>query len=253
MATKGVKDVAALYLGAVDVKANIETFGLSGHASLTQFHPVGAVYPAPQDGGGRSGALSFNGLANGAMTTHTVLAAQASANIVCAALIDGGESFVSANPTGYRFWGIRSAILDTTDVALSPDEVHKASGNVTAAGNIDFGWLVSNPATIRQTAGNSDAEYADMGVASAATGVKAYLILPTLTLGGYTSVTVKLRHSTDHSSWADVTGGAFTANTIAGTQVLTITGVVNRYLSIAWTWQGAGSGQSFYAFVGVAV
>jgi hypothetical protein len=85
-----------------------------------------------------------------------------------------------------------------------------------------------------------------MGIVTQASA-KADLHVPALTLGGYTSFDVKVRHSDDNSTWADA--ATFTAVTVAGTaERKTITGL-KRFRAIAWTWTGTGSSQSAVGFV----
>lgn len=65
-------------------------------------------------------------------------------------------------------------------------------------------------------------------------GLQAYLQVTAIT---GTSVTVKLQDSADDSSWADVTGGAFTAATARGAQRIATANdlTVRRYLRVATT------------------
>ena len=253
MANKGTKDIAGLYIGAVDVKGDVESANLKMSNSLSAFQPLGAVNPAPINAGTRSGTLNLTGYYNGTDTTLDSIAAQASSSVLCALLVDGASPY-SGSPTLYRYYGIQGGILDSSEVQLAPSEAHKMATEVTVAGNVDFGTVVHDVTQLRSgtTGTPTDSTYADLGAVTAATGIRAHLIIPTLTLGSATNLIVKLRHSSDHSAWVDLASGAFTAATAATTQTLTVASVVNRYLSIAWTWTGS-TGTSFYAFVGVAV
>jgi hypothetical protein len=61
-------------------------------------------------------------------------------------------------------------------------------------------------------------------------------------ISGTPTVTFKLADSADDSSWADVTGGGFTAATAIGAQQITsLTGTVRRYARAAWTVTGSTS------------
>ena len=51
MANKGTKDIAGLYIGAVDVKGDVESANLKMSNSLSAFQPLGAVNPAPINAG----------------------------------------------------------------------------------------------------------------------------------------------------------------------------------------------------------
>ena len=79
--------------------------------------------------------------------------------------------------------------------------------------------------------------------ASSSAGGTGYLQVTDLTLGGYTSVTVKLRDSTNNSDWTDlISFTAVTADEFA--QAVAVAGTVDRYLRVELTWNGAGSSES---------
>jgi hypothetical protein len=52
------------------------------------------------------------------------------------------------------------------------------------------------------------------------------------------SLTVKLQHSTDNSTWSDVSGGSFGALNTVSAKFIEFTGTVNRYLRIVSTITG---------------
>jgi hypothetical protein len=86
---------------------------------------------------------------------------------------------------------------------------------------------------------------------SSPAGGAGYLQVPTLVLGGYTSVTIKIQHSVDASTWVDlVTFANVTAAPTA--QRVTAAGDVRRYLCITWLFNGAGSGMSITFMAGFA-
>lgn len=60
-------------------------------------------------------------------------------------------------------------------------------------------------------------------------------------ISGGITVTCKIADSADNVTFADVTGGAFTAATTVGSQYLTGTASVRRYTRAAWTITGTGS------------
>ena len=94
----------------------------------------------------------------------------------------------------------------------------------------------------RGAAGDTSATYVDNAASSALGGV-GYLQLSALTLGGYTNLVVKVRHSADHVSWADLL--TFTAKTAIGAErVAVATNPINRYLCVSWAWTGAGASAS---------
>jgi hypothetical protein len=103
-----------------------------------------------------------------------------------------------------------------------------------------------------ETAASGDTQGATSvdNLASSANGATADIQVPALALGGYTDVTVKVRHSSDDSTYADLI--TFTNVSAAGaSQRSTIGGTVNRHLAMSWLFNGAGSGQSITPFVAV--
>ena len=85
---------------------------------------------------------------------------------------------------------------------------------------------------------------------AAATGGTAYLQVTDLTLGGYTSITVKLEHSPDDAPprvWADL--AIFTAVVAAPfAQGIEIAGSIDDNVRAFLTLNGAGSGESITLF-----
>jgi len=68
------------------------------------------------------------------------------------------------------------------------------------------------------------------GGAGTSGGALAVLQVSSVTGGG---VTVKVQHSTDGSTWADL--ATFTAASSTTSQRVTVAGTVNRYLRATWT------------------
>jgi len=96
------------------------------------------------------------------------------------------------------------------------------------------------------TAGDTESSSVD-NTTSSTGGATADLHVPALTLGGYTNVIVKVRHSTDDISYSDLI--TFTAVTTVSSERKTVAGTVNRYLAMSWAWTGSGSGQSVIPYV----
>ena len=84
--------------------------------------------------------------------------------------------------------------------------------------------------------------------ASSANGGTGYLQVTDLTLGGYTSITVKMQDSPDDSVWSDlITFTAVTADEFA--QAVEVEGTVDRYLRAELTLNGSGSSESITLLV----
>jgi hypothetical protein len=154
------------------------------------------------------------------------------------------------NAVSQLFAGFKTAYVTGAKLGMSEDDLDSFEPLlVTSDSKAHVGYVVA-PYAARTTASNTDATYATMTETSAASGT-AFLHVAALTLGGSTSCTVTVRHSTDHITFSDHT--AFTNVTAVGAQTLALASTVNKYLSISWAWNGAGSDQSLSAFVGVVV
>jgi hypothetical protein len=81
-------------------------------------------------------------------------------------------------------------------------------------------------------------------------GASGYLEVESVTLGGYTDVTIKVRHSDDDSTYVDLL--TFANVTTRNAQRVTVAGAVRRHLAHSWIFNGAGSAQSIAYFCGLA-
>jgi hypothetical protein len=240
MAYKSSKDAARVYVDWLDVHSDLDTVNIKTSAVLREFKPLGATWPTQVDTGARKGELTMSGLYNGSFTA-TALSTLGGANKVVSALVEG-------EALNDRFYGWQAATVSDTEVGLAPDDVHTQSATFSVNGEVNYGYVV-HPPQERTTGGNSDTTYADLG-AAAAGGGHGFLHVSSITLGGSTSCTVKVRHSTDHVTFVDHT--SFTNVTASGSECKALA-ALNRYLSVSWAWNGAGAGQSIFMFVGVAV
>lgn len=152
----------------------------------------------------------------------------------------------AGNTIGKHFAG---ALVD--QVSYNPGDI--AGGEFVTA-HAKYGCskredgLIVADLVARGVAGSTEASYVDSAASSALGGV-GYLQLTALTLGGYTNLVVKVRHSADHASWADLL--TFTAKTAIGAERKTVaTNPIERYLAISWAWTGAGAGPSATFAVG---
>lgn len=127
------------------------------------------------------------------------------------------------------------------------DGLTKANAEYVVSGVPYRGKVLHHIFTETSDPGNTEGPSVD-NAASSAFGLIADLHVPTLVLGGYTSVTVKVRHSADDVTYADLI--TFTTVTLPGaSQRVTVAGTVNRHLAISWDFIGAGSGQSVVPYV----
>jgi hypothetical protein len=126
--------------------------------------------------------------------------------------------------------------IDTSYEVSSPvADVVSVSAEFQATSEAMRGVLLAAKAAVSST---SDGVNVDHG-ASTANGGTAVLAVPVNTRNG--SVTVKVQHSADNVSWADlVTFAAVTASTVAAERVVVPAGTtVNRHLRATFTVAGS--------------
>jgi hypothetical protein len=171
-----------------------------------------------------------------------------------AALVGIGTSKVMAfapegNTVGKRLVATASIIASYVR-QLSRGALHKANASYVSAEKHDEG-VILHALGARTAAGNSEgAASVDNGASSAAGGA-GHLQVTALTLDGYTNVVVKVRHSADDVTYADLL--TFTAVTAApAAERKTVAGTVNRHLASAWAFTGAGTAPSVTFMAGFA-
>lgn len=92
----------------------------------------------------------------------------------------------------------------------------------------------------------------EVGTPLVETSMIGFLQVLSLTLGGYTSVTIKIRDSTDDIAFVDlITFTAVTAAQVA--EAVIAVGVVDTYVNCELTWNGAGAAESINFLAALAV
>lgn len=163
----------------------------------------------------------------------------------------GGSSVVGCfglegNTVGKQFVGFAGAIQATYNRSTARGELHKANADWKANGIVEDGIIHFTHAAITGSTSNGTAVD---NAGSSASGGSGYAQVSALTLGGYDNVVLKVQHSTDNSTYADLI--TFTVVTAApAAQRSTVAGTVNRYTRGNLSYTGAGTGQSTTCFVG---
>lgn len=153
------------------------------------------------------------------------------------------------NTTGKQFVGASGPVESDYERVSVVGKVHRANATYAAAGAIENGVILHGLGA-ETAAGNTSATDVD-NAASSANGGAAYLQLTALTLGGFTNVIVKVQESVDNITYVDL--ATFTAVTAApAAQRIAVTGTVDRYLDVAWSFTGSGSGESVTFMSGFA-
>lgn len=199
--------------------AEVTTFGLNSKAYIP---------------GNKDATVSAEGFyAGGAGDVDERLAAQI------------GEVAVWTTIMGADALGARGYGIQTVDTAYEVGAEIGGAVAVSAEGQSIVGLepvVVLNPLSAKTATGTGT--QVD-GTASTLGGASAYLHVTAKAGTDTPTLTVKVQHSADASTWADLI--TFSAVTAAnGYQRLSATGTVNRYLRAAWTISGTNPSFTFH-------
>lgn len=243
MALYGSPSVTPLLIGGYSMLP-MKVQGISDKVKAHQQETTGLAdgWPEFTPTGMQKATIKLNGgfYDNATTSMHTALRdALQTSRVMCYSVEGGtvGKAFIGAA----GIYGMEYELLAKVGELTKANVEHQVSGQ-------RYEGAILHALGARTTTGNSDAGSVDNAASSANGGVG---FLQVTAASGITSVTVTLRHSTDNSTFANVTGGAFTAVTPAGAptaQTLAVTGTINRYMSVAWSITGAGSVTFFVGF-----
>ena len=160
------------------------------------------------------------------------------------------------NTVGKRIVQVAGAFAAKLQRLFAKDALVKCNVTYTVTGNVDDGRILHDLKQETTATGHTNAT----SVSEAAltnTGGAAVLQVTQLTLGGYTSATVTVRHSSDNVTFADLVAmSAVNASTnpvpCAERKVIASGTTINKYLSSQWAFTGTGSGMSLTFALGFA-
>jgi hypothetical protein len=231
------------YGNGYNVGQYLTTLGIKATSGVAQFTTLGTAWPTAALTGTKTAELSLAG-----PYEDTVVApafGTAGPDTTSRIFVAGFEG----DTVSQRFYGFRSAAVGEVEIGLSPDDIDQFTPGIVVDGEFNYGYIVA-PLAARTTAGNTQSTYADMGAAATGSAAQAFLVVTSISLGGYDSVTVTVQSSDDHVTFADET--AFTTRSTIGAQSVTLADTTNRYLAIKWAYVGAGSSPTWTGFVGVS-
>lgn len=169
--------------------------------------------------------------------------AAAGSDVVLQALLGVDTTIVSILIEGATIGGrakICKSSMATYDVSAPVGDVVTAAAEFPADGGVWGGDVLLAGAVITAT---GFAASVDNGVATTDGWVAN---LHNTAISGTPTVTYKLADSADDATFADVTGGGFTAATAIGSQqISSLTGTVRRYARAAYTLTGTTSMTSY--------
>lgn len=174
------------------------------------------------------GALGLDGLFNsgaGNLTDVIDLAAPNAAGLLATVLPDGltvgAIAFLAQAHVASR--AVDGAVKDAVKMTIEG----------TPEDGVDFGVLLH-----ALTAETADGNASSIDNAASSTG-GGLANLHVTAFSGLTSISIRVQHSADNSSWSDLV--TFTSVTATTWERKTVTGTVNRYIRAWWDVTGTGS------------
>ncbi len=218
------------------------TLEVDKEALLERTDTLGDTWEEQSATGNKRGALRQEGFYDdGTNASNAALVGnEGLARVTCIGL--------EGNTLGKKFIGMAGPMQINHKRIASRGELHKANSEYAANGEVEEGTILHTHKAETAAGDTEGADSQDAG-ASSANGGAGYLEVSALTLGGYTSVTAKIRHSADDITYADlVTFANVTAAPTAERK--TVAGTVNRHLACSWALNGTGSGPSITFMIG---
>jgi predicted secreted protein len=229
MATHGLN--TDIWLGAYDVGTyfnNVNVPAEKDEVDVTGFGASGKSFVT----GYKSGSIDLEGFFYGGDNEiDEQLESYFSADnaVVCTVMVTGDAL---GNPAR-----IASIKQRTYNAGANVNDAAKISASLRANNGPNRG-LVLHAKEAETATGNETG--VDWGATSTTSDGFA-AALHVFAISGGITFTPKLRDSADNSTYADVTGGGFTAVTAVGAQYLEGTASVRRYTRLDWTISGTGS------------
>lgn len=228
----GSSEIAVFLIGGYNFLGNkVQSVNRKVTEGTEKTHGLGDPWEETSNTGVPKGDFAQNGAFFDDTTNRMHTALKASGAVSRVGLVVWGGNSLGASCTGYA--GILGCEYE---VVAQLGRLTKANAGYGVSGNVEDGVLLqAHAALTANTTGTS----VDNG-ASSTNGAAGYLEVSAFS--GFSSVAVKFQHSTDNSSWNDITSGAFAAVSSApGAQRIAMTGTINRYTRMVVTVTGSGS------------
>lgn len=245
MAKYGSPSVYAIFVAGYNLVSYITGQTHKKSAVLEDATVLGVAWRNNQYTGLKEFSLEYEGYYDDTATSGIdarVVSGNGTAVVLCA-LTDG-------NTLSKYFIGFKGVVQAAYERMLAMGALHKAKITYEGSGDVEDGVVLKTHGAVT-TDSDTESTYHD-GAAASALGAAGYLQCTAIALDTATDLVVTLRHSADHSSWADL--GTFTARTAIGAERIAIAAGANtpkRYLATAWAWTGgAGASSSATIFVG---
>ena len=238
----GGRDLAAVSSDLTDDRESVteETTPLGPTGTWQAHTPVGAFRSTlTQNGWYNDAALSNHEAFTGKQETLQVVAYAPEGNTV-----------------GKRMVQFAGAMAGKLQRLFAKDALTKCNVTYSVSGNVDDGRILHDLKQETTATGHTNASSVSEA-ALTSNGGAAVLQVTQLALGGYTSATVTVRHSSDNITFADLvamTPVNASTNPVPGAERKLVAAgtTVNKYLSSQWAFTGSGSGMSITFALGFA-
>ena len=254
MAKHSSTDVGFFLVGGRDLVGVTTEISEEREALTEDATPVGptGAWPAHLPTGALKASLTQNGIFDDAalLNNEAVVGATGGQEAVQQVVCLNAEG----NTVGKKMIAFAGAFAAKVSRLFSRNGLTKLNVAYTITGTADEGVIVHALGTESTASGHTNATSVDQG-ASSVLGGAATLQMPALTLGGYTSCTITLRHSLDNSTFADLVAMTTVPTATAPCaerKLFAAGGTINRYLSSQWAYVGSGSGMSVKFLLGFA-
>ena len=245
MTTYSSANVAFLLIDGFSVLGVTTEISAESPLKREEVTPLGASAEVYASAGITSTKMSQKGYFDDATgSSHEALAGRnGTSRIICFG--------VEGNTIRKNFIGLSGAIQTQYDPGIKVGELHKSSAEYIGSAAKEDGKILHAHGAKTAATGNTQASSVNNG-ASSASGGSGFFELSALTLGGYTNFQAVLQDSADNITFADITGGAFTAKTTSpAAQRLTLSGTIRQYTACRWAFSGAGSGNTATFMAGI--
>lgn len=245
MAKYAGSDVGILLIDGYDLRPYAQELAEDGISAVLEDTSVfGDTWEAKDYTGIKlGGGFNLKGFLDGAaLASIAALITNEGVSRVCAYGVEG-------NTLGKRVVCMGAALEQGSGRMVPLKAFQKISAKFAASGIVDTEALVHTP--LGALSGASGDGTAVDNAASSANGGRGYFFVKALTLGGYTNLALKVRHSADDITYADKATATVVTAAPTG-ELVTVTGTVNRYTRSNWAYNGAGAGQSATAMIAFA-
>ncbi len=236
MSKFGSKDCAFFLIDGLSVLGALTELSDSQEALTEDAKGLGVVWPEPTPTGDKLGTLAQNGFYDDEADGINDALADKQGD---ARVINYG---FEGNAIGKKCVGLAGTYASKYTRISSKGQLHKANAQYSVAGSVDDCVILHEHGPETAANGNTEGAESHDSLAPSASGGAGYLQVSALTLGGYTNVAIKVRHSEDDLTYADLV--TFAVRTTVGAERKAVAGDVYRHLAHSWQFTGAGAGQS---------